>query len=270
MSKTALTEAMILAWAHEEHAATGRWPTSETGAVRGCDGETWMAVNLALHRGYRGLAGGSSLSKLLGRTKPDLTEALVLAWAVEHHAAFGKWPTQTSGAVRGHDGETWSGIQDALYHGHRGLPGGTTLSQLLGRRQPLAEALILEWVREEHAATGAWPKQKTGAVRGHDGETWDGIDQALRNGARGLPGGSSLAKLLGRKKDNLSEALVIAWAREHHGRTGKWPTAESGPVHGHDGETWCGIQHALRDGCRGLPGGSSLPQLLAPLRGTRR
>ena len=48
-----------------------------------------------------------------------------------HHAAHGTWPTGTGGPVDGVPGEKWTGIQQALALGQRGLPGGTTLSQLL-------------------------------------------------------------------------------------------------------------------------------------------
>jgi hypothetical protein len=34
-----------------------------------CPGETWARVEQALYRGYRGLAGGSSLARLLGEVR---------------------------------------------------------------------------------------------------------------------------------------------------------------------------------------------------------
>jgi hypothetical protein len=38
--------------------------------------------------------------------------------------------------------------------------------------------------------------RESGAIRGVAGETWHGVDQALRWSYRGLPGGSSLGRLL--------------------------------------------------------------------------
>jgi hypothetical protein len=89
-------------------------------------------------------------------------------------------------------------------------------------------------------------------------------------GGRGLPGGSSLAKLLAEHRGvrnkadlpTLTTQGIAAWGRAHHERRGEWPTPESGPVEDAPGETWRGIDQALHNGYRGLPGGSSLYQLL--------
>ena len=45
-------------------------------------------------------------------------------------------------------------------------------------------------------------------------------------------------------------------------RTGLYPSKNAGAVVDAPGETWAGISMALRSGIRGLPGGSSLFQLL--------
>ena len=78
-----------------------------------------------------------------------------------------------------------------------------------------------------------------------------------------------MAKLLRRP---LEIAEILRWARSYREWTGKWPTADSGPVGGILWETWKGIDMDLRNGHRGLPGGSSLAQLLAENfgRGTAR
>jgi hypothetical protein len=60
----------------------------------------------------------------------------------------------------------------------------------------LTEALILQWADEHHAATGEWPQTRSGAVCGRPGEKWSTIDGALRDGLRGLRGGTSLARFL--------------------------------------------------------------------------
>ena len=56
---------------------------------------------------------------------------------------------------------------------------------------------------------------------------------------------------------------ILAWADAYHRRTGKWPGQTSGPVAESPRENWHRIEHALRRGYRGLPGGSSLAMLLA-------
>jgi hypothetical protein len=58
---------VILRWADLHRERTGRWPGAGSGPVLDAPGETWGGVNLALHRGHRGLPGGNSLALLLGR-----------------------------------------------------------------------------------------------------------------------------------------------------------------------------------------------------------
>src|SRR5262249_33877951 len=90
-------------------------------------------------------------------------------------------------------------------------------------------------------------------------------------GLRGLPGCSSLARLLCERRGvrnhlrlpRLTVEQVVAWAEAHRRRTGRWPTAKAGPVEGARGETWRGVATALEKGLRGLPGGLSLPGLRA-------
>jgi hypothetical protein len=60
-----LSRSCILAWAKAHHERTGQWPSSESGPLHDAPGETWRAINLALHQGLRGLPGGSSLHALL-------------------------------------------------------------------------------------------------------------------------------------------------------------------------------------------------------------
>jgi len=74
---------------------------------------------------------------------------------------------------------------------------------------------------------------------------------------------------MARSRPTLTVALILAWADDHHARTGEWPRIRSGPVRASPGERWQQIDAALRHGHRGLAGGSSLPQLLAAERGCR-
>ena len=63
--KPALSEAQILAWADAHHQRNGSWPTNDSGWIVDAPGETWQHVDEVLLRGIRGLAGGSSLPRLL-------------------------------------------------------------------------------------------------------------------------------------------------------------------------------------------------------------
>jgi hypothetical protein len=215
-----------------------------------------------------------------------LTVEQVLRWADAYHARTGKWPKSSSGCIGEAPGETWSGVNSALTGGIRGFQGRSSLARLLSdhrrvrnrRDLPrLSVDQILAWADAHFRRTGQWPKQKSGPVVGAPGETWLALDHYLNRGSRGLPGSSSLARLLSeyrgvrndRDLPNLSEVQIIAWADAHYERFGHWPKAKSGPVVGASGETWSGVSQALIKGVRGLAGGSSLAHLLSEQRGVR-
>jgi hypothetical protein len=133
--------------------------------------------------------------------------------------------------------------------------------------------MILAWAEAHHGRTGSWPRVRSGEIRGQGGLTWRDVNAFLRNGERGLPGGDSLALLLARlcgqkkgRRPGLREKAILAWARDYYRKTGRWPTASSGPVASSPGDTWNAINLALSQGNRGLPGGTSLTRLLNRLR----
>jgi hypothetical protein len=114
------------------------------------------------------------------------------------------------------------------------------------------------------------------AVRGRrprPGRAGRELARHRRGPGRGPPwtaGGSSLSRLLAERRGRragspagaLAVAQVLAWADRHRRRTGRWPTAASGPVADAPGENWRALNLALREGYRGLPGGGSLARLL--------
>ncbi len=176
-----------------------------------------MAVTVALASGIRGLAGGSSLARLLARERGVRNEKdlrpfhilEVLGWADAHHARHGAWPKTTSGPIPEAPNETWQRVNTALVDGRRGLPGCSSLAQLLaaergarniGNLAPLSINEILNWVDAFHSRTGRWPTRSAGPIPEAPGEKWQGVESALREGLRGLPGGSSLASLLREKR----------------------------------------------------------------------
>ena len=209
-----LTIEQILEWADLHKRRTGQWPRCSAGRVLGTD-EKWLNINAALISGGRGLPSGTSLARVLAEHRgarnvaqlPPLSIERILRWADDHKAATGEWPTVKSGRITGTD-EVWQNIQNALFHGHRGVKKGTTLTQLLakhrGVRNPkrlpkLSTALILRWAKDYYRQHGEWPKRSTSPIPGTF-DTWFSVDNALGKGLRGLPGGSSLAKLLNKKK----------------------------------------------------------------------
>jgi hypothetical protein len=321
--RTDLTVAQILAWADAHHAAHGAWPAvgpgSVCGEVPGAPHATWKAINHALAMGLRGLPGDSSLAELLaehrGAPPPDmgpkaladkiwaweqeqflvkgpkirlparprrapLTLDQILAWADNFHGIHGRWPEYQDRSREAAPGQTWYAIDQALRRGRRGLPGGSSLGRLLvehrgpeARPRPARLTLqqILAWADAHHAATGEWPKATSGAIAAAPADTWGKIELALRQQGRGLKGKTSLARLLAEHRGKrhpddvprLTLDQILAWADLHHAATGEWPTPFSGPVAAAPGETWSRIQGALYQGSRGLPGGTTLPQVLA-------
>jgi hypothetical protein len=220
------------------------------------------------------------------KARPDLCENLVLAWADAFHRRTSGWPRIQSGFIPEQLGETWRKVDSALRYGLRGLAGGSSLAQMLATHRqvrnlrqppPLSIPQVLGWSDSHRRLTEHWPTSKSGSIPAAPGETWRGVDQALRVGIRGLPGGSSLCRLLAEHRGyrnslqlpRFTLGRILTWADAHHRRTGTWPTTKSGPLAEAPGETWRGVNSALELGRRGLRGGSSLAQFLAKHRGVR-
>ncbi len=142
------------------------------------------------------------------------------------------------------------------------------------KKSKLTIEQILAWADRYHKHTGRWPAEQSGPVRATRDESWSGIESSLRQGFRGLPGGSSLAKVLHIERGVISQpfqqqltvARILTWARAHHHRTGKRPAGNAGVIVGVPGENWQKVDSALRYGRRGLPGGSSLSNVLSASR----
>jgi hypothetical protein len=294
LAKRPLTIREILSWADAYREVAGRWPTVKAGRIRQAPFESWIKVDMALRLGLRDLPGGSSLAQLLaehrGARNPQapslLTVDQILHWADEYYRRTGAWPTSQSGPIPGSDGEKWKGIDRALRMGIRHLPGGSSLARVLAEHRGrylrtqlpmLREEQILQWADAHRERTGRWPSRAAGPIPAAPGETWAGIDRALREGSRGLHRGSSLALFLAERRGarnawtrpNLAIAQILAWADAFHERTGGWPQTQSGPILEAPEETWRAVNLALFKGGRGLGGGSTLAQLLAAERGVR-
>jgi hypothetical protein len=266
-----------------------------SGRIPGSLGEDWRKVDSALRIGLRGLPGGSSLARLLAERRgvrnqkdlPPLTLANILSWADAHRKRTGSWPIETSGPIVDAPGETWRAVDQALRVGVRGQQGGTSLAQVLDQHRGvrniqtlprLSYALILKWAEAHHRRTGEWPRRDSGSIPGSAGENWKAVHAALVLGRRGLPGGSSLVRLLAKhhgvrnpkQLPSLTVRQVLAWARAHRRRTGEWPSRGSGPIVEAPRETWSAVHAALMMGCRGLPAGLTLKDLVAGENGTAK
>ena len=289
-----LTLDQILKWADEHYNRTRKWPNKDSGPVYGVPGEQWRYITTALWNGLRGLPKGYTLANLLAEHRgvrnkqnlPRLKVKQILAWADEHHKRTKKWPNDNSGLVSASSGDKWSAIDNALKLGLRGLPKGLSLAMVLAQHRSvrniqnlpnLSVGMILKWADTFHKRTGKWPNRNSGLVSEASGEKWSAITASLQLGQRGLPGGSSLAKLLAQHRGvrniqdlpNLSVGRILKWADAFQKRTKKWPKRSDGPIHNAPGEVWNAIDLALRKGSRGLRSGSSLAKLLSKHRRVR-
>ena len=183
------------------------------GAIRGAPGETWRLVDAVLRQGCRGFPKGGSLSRLLAkhrqvRNRKGLTRlsvSQILQWADSFYRRTGRWPQRSSGSIPESPGETWMAVNSALHNGCRGFRGGSSLACLLEKHRlvrnrkhlsPLTRTEILRWANAHYVRMGQWPHENSGPVVEAPGETWSGVNAALSIGGRGLPGGSSLFRLL--------------------------------------------------------------------------
>jgi hypothetical protein len=267
---------------------TGRWPSGEGGAIPEAPGWTWATIDYGCRVGGHGMPRCGSLPRLLDRILPDvrsvtrrqhLTYAQIRQWAREYHERHGRWPAVASGEIPGSGGITWLAVDHALRRGNRGLPGNSSLTKLIGKfpgtrfrllAKPLTIRQILEWAEDHFSQSGRWPSILSGRVLAAPGEKWVNINMALKNGQRGLPSGYTLATLLGKapgsdrslRRSKLTQRQILEWADMHFRRHERWPRFDSGTIAGAPGETWAIVDSALKQGSRGLPGGTTLAQLL--------
>lgn len=136
---------------------------------------------------------------------PPFTLEQVLARADALRSRTGGWPGGQDGPIADAPRETWRAVEQARAGGLRGLPGGDTLARLPtrhpGKRNrkalpPLSLDQIRGWVLAHFRRTGGRPSRKGGPISDAPGETWNAVDQALPHGRRGMPGGSSLPKVI--------------------------------------------------------------------------
>ena len=273
----------------------GRLPKCHTpGEVPGLPGETWSRIDGALcgnRRGvdkwpvsYRSIADFQA--KVFGtRNIMDLddldAEKVEDAMAAYRDAHGGGLPEyDTPGEVSGLPGEKWLGIDYALRRRKRGTDKWPTRYDSLAdfkakvfgtRNKKNLDALEHEEVKDAMAAFrdahgGDLPTSQTpGEVPGLPGETWLGIESALKVVGRGVDKwpvrykslADFKAKVFGAKNimdmDDLDhekvKKAISAYRDAHFGDLPKRETA--GEVPGLSGETWSGINSALQREKRG-------------------
>ncbi len=203
-----------------------RWPSVISGNVVTMPGEKWMNWQAALQAGVRGLPKDSSLfQSLKGKTVEQ---------AKKFEERAGRLPTREDESLPDYPDVTWEMIDDGFLanQGYR-----TTLEKVLieaGLKEGelnLSENLIFDHALLYLQKHRRWPKQNSGDVETLKGERWGAsLNNCLRKGRRGLPGGSSLPLLI---KDK-----VVEQAKKFEEGRGRLPTREDGPLPNHPTVTW--------------------------------
>lgn len=299
-----LDETQIIDWVKKHIEQYGKKPGKHTGAVEFAEGEhkgiTWAAIDIALKKGLRGLPGKSCLVKLIKEklgirsyhNPPALPTQLIIDWITLFINKYERKPNMSDGNIEfaegEYAGETWSGVNAALWRGGRGQPGKSSLASLIQENfgikniqdlPALSATLILDWIKQYIDVHGKKPNRTSGIIEPvseeYKGITWTIINTALEVGTRGLPGGSSLAKLIDNKMGianpmnlpSLNEELIINWVTQFINTHKEKPLRSSGVIEfasaDHKGITWLAVDSALKRGRRGISGKSSLASLIA-------
>ena len=123
------------------HSENGFYPTPSSGEASKYFGDqtSWMAIDAALKKGFRGLPGGSTLVKEVAKSSVKISfSTQLIADAMEaYHKEHGKHPVQGSGDASKYFGfkTTWAAVNESLRCGYRGLPGGSSLAMLRSEKE---------------------------------------------------------------------------------------------------------------------------------------
>ena len=295
LAKKNLSIQLIISWAKHHYQETNSWPTYESGVVLAEPSENWGAIRSNLVAGGRGLPSGLSIEKVLTnelgivgvRSGKNLTEELVIRLAKAHFELTEVYPHEKSTWIL--DGsDSWAAISAALREGLRGLPGGTSLAQLLDkaglkansadRSYPSLMEIIKAAEEFKELNNGNLPSRESGVFPNYLDLTWGKIDAGLKRGdvIEGTDA-SSIADLwtkqFGYRNVNnlpdLSENQILEWCDLFKGRTGQFPSNISQSVVEMGTETFMSIDVAFRENRRGMNGHSSLSNFLFEKRGKR-
>jgi len=182
----------------------GELPTARSG--KAFSGDTWEAINQCGAKGTRGLKKGQTLAwfkkKYFG-----LGDSIPVEYLISEIKSFcdnnnGKYPTLESsenGGPRLSGGESWRSVDKFFKKGRRGLKGVATsladfINKNFGRRnrsEPLSVEYLISEIKAYFENNGKYPTQHSSENGGpllSGGETWGSINDALKNGCRGLKG----------------------------------------------------------------------------------
>jgi hypothetical protein len=294
-----LTKEIIINWVRSYIDKHKRKPYKSDGIVEFAEGEfkgiIWNSINSALNRGNRGLPGNSSLSDLIEenfdiknpKNAPQLSENSICDLIQTFIDLYERKPQSTDENVPGIEGLSWANIDRRLREGSYGLPGGSSLAQLIRERFSIRDQVIVptiplemihSWVESYLAEYREKPTAKSGKIKYASGEfqglSWHSVNQAIKTGKTSLPKGSTLADYIAatfgiknpKKAVAITKSLVLKWVDQFMQKHERKPTVNDGIIEfaGADfpGLTWRLLNNYLSKGGRSLQGGSSLSKLI--------
>lgn len=234
-----------------------------------------------------GSCGVDTLEKLrdaIHASTPEFTREQLKGWIGRFIETHGKKPNKRDGIVEftGSDfkGITWNAINTALNRGNRSFSPGSSLASFTEtefgiknpkRKPTLSEDGIRELIQNFIARHGRKPQKTDGLIEHHEGNlSWQIIDRRLRDGNKGLSGGSSLAIFSEThfgirdqvKIPEVSLDLIRFYIQKHFAKYKKYPTSKSGKIEFAEGElkgiSWHSVNQAIKAGKTSLPKGSTL------------
>lgn len=268
----------ILAICDAYHDSHGKYPDVKSGYCEAL-AMTFGSLDSVMRVGARGLGKNLTLAQLLAAERgkrnpaglPRLSEKQINKWILNFFQTHGRYPRRTDGLIP-NSNDTWDTVANALLNNLRGLTTRKTLRRHIDdtftTTFTLTESQVLRWCDDYKQSHGVYPNSGTKGLIPGTVETWEKVIGSCMNKSRGMK--RTLPQLLAAKRGvrniqasrDLTIARIVRWARSHKRQTGKWPTAESGPIP-KTTETWSGINIASKKGNRGLSPRRSLAQLLA-------
>ena len=130
--------------------------------------------------------------------------------------------------------ESWKAINHALALGLRGLPGDSSLAELLAehRGAPARHGAAGAGREDLGLGAGAVPDQGAAEAASQHAGLRRQVDRRRDPGV----GGRLLASRKPPRKPPLTLATIRAWAERHEKATGFWPARDSGPIAGVPGD----------------------------------
>lgn len=184
----------------------------------------------------------------------NILENLILKYLKKHK----KWPTSSSKDFFYTDGTPVKNIDHYLFIGQRGLEGGSSINKIVKSLHRTKQEHINYWKENNIKSSIVWfklYKEKELICDRYDKHCWVVFNLKQSEWQKEVWGDEYQIK--GDLTIEMIKNDMIKFRKEH----GKWPTQHSKDFFLNDGTKGNTANASLRQGCRGLPSGSSLAKL---------